>query len=272
MQTTLFNLLEPRSFAYLTKIHLFDGRRDAPPEHYWFSRIDTRDSIISSIYTEPGTRLKVTLSDTVLTNKILLTNGSQKHPHGLGYLVDKYPSIPNTIYHAAKDAWTLLVPRIDNLENHGIYDERINDLKTRGLKALKTSTENFDTFNYSVARKAAAEALALSDEVYVQIEKTQKDVLFGVLFYIALFVPFAFVMERFLFNSATIYKRIVGFSLILVLLIAIIYNVHPAFELAYSPMVVILAFFIIGLSFMVTLIIFFRFEEEMILLQRRASP
>jgi len=270
-ETTLFDLLEPRSFAYMTKLHLFDGRRDAPPEHYWYSRIDTRDSIISSIYTEPGTRLKLTLSDTVLTNKMILTNGSEEKKLGLGYPVDQYPSIPNTIYHAAKDAWTLLGPRIDNLETHGIYDTRINDLKTSGLTALATSAENYKTFNYSVAREAGAEALALAAKVYVQIEKTQKDVLFGVLFYIALFVPFAFVMERFLFNFATIYKRIIGFSLILVLLITVIYNVHPAFELAYSPMVVILAFFIIGLSFMVTLIIFFRFEDEMILLQRRAT-
>ncbi len=270
-ETTLFNLLEPRSLTYMTKIHLYDGRRDAPPEHYWYSRIDTRDSIISSIYTEPGTRLKLTLSDTVLTNKMILTNGSEENRLGLGYLVDDYPSIPNTIYHSAQDAWTLIVPRIDNLETHGIYDARINSLKTRGMKALATSTENFDTFTYSVAREAAAEALALAARVYVQIEKTQKDVLFGVLFYIALFVPFAFVMERFLFNFATIYKRIIGFSAILVLLITVIYNVHPAFNLAYSPMVVILAFFIIGLSFMVTLIIFFRFEDEMILLQRRAT-
>jgi ABC-type lipoprotein release transport system permease subunit len=270
-ETTLFNLLEPRSFAYMTKIHLFDGRRDAPPEHYWYSRIDTRDSIISSIYTEPGTRLKLTLSDTVLTNKMVLTNGTEENNLGLGYLVDKNPSIPNTIYHSAKDAWTLLLPRIDNLETHGIYDERINSLKKRGLDALGTSTDSFETFTYSVAREAAAEALALAARVYVQIEKTQKDVLFGVLFYIALFVPFAFVMERFLFNSATIYKRIIGFTFILALLIAVIYNVHPAFELAYSPMVVILAFFIIGLSFMVTLIIFFRFEDEMILLQQRTT-
>ena len=270
-ETTLFDLLEPRSFAYMTKLYLFDGRRDAPPEHYWYSRIDTRDSIISSIYTEPGTRLKVTLSDTVLTRKMILTNSSEDNSFGRGYLVDKYPSIPNTIYHAAKDAWALLIPRITNLETHGIFDARINDLETRGLKALATSFEGYDTFNYSVARPAAEEALALAARVYVQIEKTQKDVLFGVLFYIALFVPFAFVMERFLFNFATIYKRIIGFTLILVLLIAVIYNVHPAFELAYSPMVVILAFFIIGLSFMVTLIIFFRFEDEMKLLQRRAT-
>ena len=270
-ETTLFNLLEPRSFAYMTKIHLFDGRRDAPPEHYWYSRIDTRDSIISSIYTEPGTRLKLTLSDTVLTRKMILTNSSEEKRLGHGYLVDQFPSIPNTTYHAAKDAWTLLDPRIDNLETHGIYDARINDLQARGLATLAASSEGYKTFDYSVARNAAAESLALAARVYVQIEKTQKDVLFGVLFYIALFVPFAFVMERFLFNFATIYKRIIGFSLILVLLIAVIYNVHPAFELAYSPMVVILAFFIIGLSFMVTLIIFFRFEDEMILLQRRAS-
>ncbi len=270
-ETTLFDLLEPRSFAYMTKLHLFDGRRDAPPEHYWYSRIDTRDSIISSIYTEPGTLLKLTLSDTVLTNKMILTNGTEQRRLGLGYPVDEYPSIPNTTYHAAKDAWTLLVPRIENLESHGIFDERINELKSRGIATLETSGEKFSEFNYSEGREAASEALALAARVYVQIEKTQKDVLFGVLFYIALFVPFAFVMERFLFNFTSIYKRILGFSFLLTLLIALIYNVHPAFDLAYSPLVVILAFFIIGLSFLVTLIIFFRFEDEMILLQRRAT-
>lgn len=103
------------------------------------------------------------------------------------------------------------------------------------------------------------------------MEKTQKDVLFGVLFYIALFVPFAFCMERLVFSFTDIHKRIIAFCGILLLLIVVIYNVHPAFQLAYSPMVVILAFFIMGLSMMVTLIIFFRFEKEMVLLQRQAK-
>ncbi len=79
-------------------------------------------------------------------------------------------------------------------------------------------------------------------------------------------------MERLLFSFSNIYKRIIAFSVILVLVIAIIYQVHPAFQLAYSPLVVILAFFIIGLSFMVTLIVFLRFEEEMNRLQNRARP
>ncbi len=269
--TTIFETLEPRNFNYLTKMSLLDGRRDAPPQHYWYSRIDTRASTIATIYTEPGTWLKLTLSDTVLTRKLILSNSTEKSPSGFGYPVDIYSSIPNTTYHAAKDIWTLLKPRIDNLEEHGIVDPQVNAMKKQGLTALAESEAALANIDYLNFKESALESLALAGKVYVQVEKTQKDVLFGVLFYIALFVPFAFCMERFLFNYANIYKRITAFSALLVSLIAIIYNVHPAFQLAYSPMVVILAFFIIGLSLMVTLIIFFRFEEEMVLLQRHAS-
>ncbi len=270
-ETTIFGLLEPRNFNYLTKVELLDVRRDAPPAHYWYSRIDTRNSTMATIYTEPGTWLKVTLYDNVLTRKMILINGTQDNPMGLGYPVDTYSSIDNTVYRAARDIWTLLSPRIKNLEKHGIYDDKISQLEERGLTALIRAENSLKAYNYKTFSSAASESMALANRVYVQVEKTQKDVLFGVLFYIALFVPFAFCMERFLFNFANIYKRIIAFCTILIILITIIYQVHPAFQLAYSPTVVILAFFIIGLSLMVSLIIFFRFEEEMILLQRRAS-
>ncbi len=270
-ETTIFGLLEPRSFQYQTKLQLLDGRRDAPPQHYWYSRIDTRKSTMASIYTDPGTWLKATLSDNVLTRKMILTNGTQENSMGFGYPVDQYSAIYNTVYQTARDMWTLLGPRIENLESHGIFDNKISQLEARGLTALHNAEVSLAEQNYEIFSGAAAESLALADRVYLQVEKTQKDVLFGVLFYIALFVPFAFCMERFLFNYANIYKRIGAFSGILLILIAVIRQVHPAFQLAYSPTVVILAFFIIGLSLMVSLIIFFRFEEEMILLQRRAS-
>ena len=120
--------------------------------------------------------------------------------------------------------------------------------------------------------RKSSRSWALASRVYDHVEKTQKDVLFGVLFYIALFVPFAFCLERLLFGFVSIYKRIAGFTAILLLLIVIIAQVHPAFELAYSPTVVILAFFIIGLSFLVTMIIILRFEDEMILLQTTDFP
>jgi hypothetical protein len=269
-QTTLFNLLEPRNFRYMTKIQLIDGRQEAAPLRYWWSRIDTCSSIISSIYLEPGTPLKMTLSDTVLKKKMILTNATDTHPEGVGYRVDDWPFIHHTEYRVARDMWALLGPRIANLEDHGIYNERIRKLQQDGTAALKQAAQALEAKLYDRFAEASRRSWALANRVYDHVEETQKDVLFGVLFYIALFVPFAFCMERLVFSYSDIHKRIVAFCIILVLLIALIYKVHPAFQLTYSPMVVILAFFIIGLSVMVALIIFSRFEQEMILLQSRA--
>lgn len=270
-QTTIFNLLEPRSLQYMTKIQLIDARRDAPPVRYWFSRIDTRSSIIASIFLEPGAHLKLTLSDSVLQKKMILTNGSRESPMGTGYRIDDFPSLFHSSYLAARDMWALLIPRIDNLENHGIHDDRINGLRNQGMAAIDRANQALKAFRYDIFTEESSRAWALASRVYDHVEKTQKDVLFGVLFYIALFVPFAFCAERLLFGFVSIYKRIIGFCGILLALILVIAKVHPAFELAYSPTVVILAFFIIGLSALVTGIIVLRFEDEMILLQRRAT-
>ncbi len=270
-QSTLFDLLEPRSFRYMTKVQLLDGRLEAPPLRYWYSRIDTRSSIITSLFLEPGVRFKMTLSDTVLRKKMILLNASPEHPEGLGYLIDNWPSIPRTQYMVARDMWALLSPRIAGLEKHGIYNEKIRTLQTEGVAALKKAEADYAAKMYDSSIEAASRSWALASRVYDTVEKTQKDVLFGVLFYIALFVPFAFCLERLLFSYTDIHRRIIAFGVLLLLLIAVIYHVHPAFKLAYSPTVVILAFFIMGLSLIVTLIIFFRFEEEMVRMQKRAS-
>jgi len=262
-QTTILNLLEPRTFQYMTKLQVLDARMGATPIRHWYSRIDTRSSLISSIYLQPGTRLKLALSDTLLTKKFILTHSDNKHPAGNGYRIDDESVIAPTQFLAAKDMWSLLNPRISNLEEKGINNQKIRDLHSQGNQALKDAEHHFKNMTYDKFFSSSGNALALAGRVYDIVENIQKDVLYGVLFYIVLFAPFAFCLERLLFAFINIYKRIAGFIGILVLLIAIIYNVHPAFDLAYSPIVVILAFFIIGLSAIVTWIIFHHFEDEM---------
>ena len=265
--TTLFNLLEPRTFRYLTKTQILDGRREAEPVRYFYSRLDTWSSNITTVFLESEAPLKITLSDSVLNKKLILLNNTTDNPQGLGYRTENWPLLHRTGYRVAHDMWSLLTPRIDNLEKSGIFNERIDILRSEGLSALQQAEKAWSTSHYDRFYEAASKSWALASRVYADIEKTQKDVLYGVLFYIALFVPFSFCLERLLFSYANIYKRIIAFCAILILLITIIYHVHPAFQLAYSPMVVILAFLIMGLSFMVTLIIFFRFEQEMTYLQ-----
>jgi cell division protein FtsX len=268
--TTLFNLLEPRTFSYMTKIKLIDGRTEAKPLRYWWSRIDTRTSTLANIFLEPITPFKLTLSDTVLKKKLILLNADDAKPEGRGYRVEQWPIIPATEYRIARDMWNLLLPRIANLENHGIRNKRIRALQKEGIEALERAEAAVENLRYDQFMEEARTSWALASRIYNDIEKTQKDVLFGVLFYIALFVPFAYCLERLLFAFVDIHKRIVAFLLILALIIALIYVVHPAFRLTYSPLVVILAFFILGLSVLVALIIIGRFEQEMVLLQQRA--
>lgn len=270
-QMTLFKLLEPRSFSYMTRLQLLDGRREAEPRRYWYSRIDTRQSTITSVYLEPGSYLKLTHSDTVLRRKMVLTNGKPDNPQGTGYRIDDHPRLTRTAFRVASDMWRLLDPRIGNLERHGIRNERIRTLRERGLEALNDAKTAWAAQRYDRFNEASQRSWALASRVYNHVDETQKDVLLGVLFYIALFVPFAFCAEQLIFGFRNIHKRIVAFFGILLALITIIYQVHPAFHLAYSPGVVILAFFIMGLSLVVTLILFFRFEQEMTLLQRRAT-
>ncbi|WP_051261198.1 FtsX-like permease family protein [Desulfovibrio inopinatus] len=270
-QSTLFSTFDPRTFRYFTKINLLDARREAPPLRSWFSRLDTRDSTILSVFLEPSTAYKLILSDTVLTKKMLLLGTTPQNPQGRGYNVDDWPILTKTEYMAAKDMWNLLAPRIKNLEDKGIFNQRVSDMKAEGERLLSLAHDAWMAKRYDDFVASARQAWAVGTRVYTDVEKTQHDVLMGVLFYIALFVPFAYCLERVLFSYADIHKRILAFSGILAAVIAVIYQVHPAFELTYSPLVVILAFFIIGLSVMVSLIIFMRFEQEMINLQNRAK-
>jgi hypothetical protein len=274
---TLFNLMEPRTFRYLHRGKIIDGRREADPQRYFYSRLDTwisyyrNASNITTIFLEAGTPLKLTLSDSVLRKKLILLNATKENPRGDGYMVEQWPVLHHTELRVAQDMWRLLTPRVTNLEKRGIFNERIRNLQQSGQKLLTIAQDALADRDFNQYFEAASRSWALASRVYDDVEKTQKDVLYGVLFYIALFVPFAFCLERLLFSYANIYKRLIAFSTILMILIVIIYNVHPAFRLAYSPMVVILAFFIMGLSLIVTLIIFFRFEDEMTRLQTRAQ-
>ena len=261
-QTTLFDLLTPRTFRYMTKVEVLDGARDAAPMHFWYSRIDTRSSTITSVFLEPNVPLKMTLSDSVLNRKMILIHSTPTDPAGNGYNLKEWPIIPATDYRAAADMWNLLKPRIENLESHGIINQRIRTLEQKGTEALLKAKTAWKERRYNDFMENSRTSWALASRVYLDVDQTQKDVLVGVLFYIALFIPFAYCMERVIFCFADIHKRILGFLAILMAVIAVIYMVHPAFQLTYSPVVVILAFFILALSIMVSLIIFFRFDKR----------
>ena len=57
-QTTLFNMFDPRTFKFLYRPNLIDGRTEAPPVSYWYSRLDTRVSTLGTLFLEPDTPIQ----------------------------------------------------------------------------------------------------------------------------------------------------------------------------------------------------------------------
>jgi hypothetical protein len=269
-QSTFFSMLEPRTFNYLYVPSLIDGRTEAEPLRFWYSRLDTRSSTLGTFFLEKDVPLKLTLSDNFIDQRVVLLNADEEHPQGLGYRIGEWPVIPHTEFLAARDMWSLLMPRVENLESKGIVNERIRDLHIKGQQALENAGLAREELRWGDFQRETGISLAIASQVYNDVDRTQRDVLVGVLFYVALFIPFSFCMERLFFGFTNIHKRIIAFTGFLVAIILAVYLVHPAFQLTYSPMVVILAFFILGLSVLVAMIIFSRFEREMEDLQRRS--
>lgn len=271
LQTDVVGIFNPQNMGYLTKLDILDATTEAQPLRYWYSRIDGRDTMSVSVFLEKGTKFKLVLAESLLSKELFLLNSTQENPNGSGFLIGSPLSIPLAPYQAAADLCTLLSNRLDNLSIHGISNHYLESLYAKARSHLDLARNAYGDKKFDGFWSNAVSAWATLDVIYSQVEKTQQDVLAGVMFFIALFVPFAYCVERYLFGFRNIYKQISAFCVILMTTILTIRALHPAFQLTYSPMVVILAFFIVGLSLLVSWIIFVRFEREMADLHSRTA-
>lgn len=262
-QTDVVGTFNPQNMGYLTKVDLLDAATEATPLRYWYSRVDGRDTMAVSIFLEKGTRFKLIMSQSLLSKELFLLNSSPPSPSGEGFLIGAPPSLPLAPYQVAMDLHQLLGGRLQNLSRHGIVNVHLESLYGQSAKELESARMALDEQRFGDFWRSVVTAWARLVSVYDEIERTQRDVLTGVMFFIALFVPFAYCLERYLFALRNVYQQIVAFFIILILTILVIQGLHPAFQLTYSPMVVIIAFFIVGLSLLVTWILFMHFEHEM---------
>ncbi|MDH4178986.1 MAG: ABC transporter permease, partial [Armatimonadota bacterium] len=100
---------------------------------------------------------------------------------------------------------------------------------------------------------------------------TMNDVVKGVLFYLALMLPFAFFTERLIFAFPNLRKQIVGFVGIFGAICLVFSFIHPAFEITSNPWIVPLAFIMVALSVLVITLVAMKFETQLKALQMKVS-
>jgi len=254
---------------------------------------------IAVVFSEPNQRFKMIMAQGLLGKRLVLLQSSGKQGNvaatdttsyeGAGFTVLDTPDanhIPDVAYQTARDLWTLDQQRIRLLKGFGISNERVDILHGEagcppsttkpGLfdcpvgkialpnggslqrASLALANLQYDTF-YAESRRA----FGLESRAYPDVEGTSQDVLKGIIFYLALLLPFAYFMERMLFGFSDVRKQIVGTSLVFLAVFMAIRFVHPAFELAATPFIILLAFVILALTVVVTAFLQSKFEQEL---------
>ncbi len=275
----LYDLVDPQSLTTLRYIKVFDGMTDAEPRRYgvtiprpepWRGHVED----VALIFVDPGHRVKVMMGLGPGSVRMLLLNAetiSKENPSGLGYLVDRPMALARTPLHVTEDMWTLDELRMQKLAGFRIVNDIVWEHHSRAEELLGEAREALAQRDYELSDAKARAAWGYEARAYPAVLSTMNDVVKGVLFYLALMLPFAFFVERLIFAFPNLRLQIVGFVGIFVVICVIFAFIHPAFEITNNPWIVPLAFIMLALSILVITLVTMKFEAQLKALQMKVS-
>ena len=231
---------------------------------------------VGTVFAKRGSSIKVAGEAGPLGIRLLLLNGKpsltdKAITEGAGFPVDDIDAINNIPYQSAIDMINLDRYRTHDFEKYNIRNERLNELESQSEQLMKkaglalTHKEWWDFLKYS------RQSQAIESRAYPDVKDTANDVVKGIIFYFLLLLPFAYFGERLFFGFPKIEKRIAGVFGIFLVIYTIMRFVHPAFKLTNAPEMILLAFIVLALSFVVISIVTSKFEEQMQKLKREGG-
>ncbi|MBC7287421.1 MAG: M28 family peptidase, partial [Armatimonadetes bacterium] len=265
----IFDMVDQRFFELLREIAVLDAQTDAAPYEYGYCLPLPPQQFVSAyepvalVFAPSGTKVKVLMGASVLGLRFTLVNPSKRYPEGEGYLIDEYPSMYATPYRVAVDMWKLDDVRIEKLRQHGIENARVDKAHKSAQEQLDEAAKFLRDREYDRFLTAARAAWSFESRAYPDVRRTGRDVVRGVIFYLALLLPFALFMERLLVAAPDIRRQIIWFFIIFILVFLVLWRVHPAFSITFTPVIILLAFIILALTVLVIYIIVQKFEEQM---------
>jgi hypothetical protein len=275
----LYDLVDPQSLTTLRYIKVYDGQTDAEPRRYGLTvphpeplRGHVED--VALVFADKGQRVKVMMGLGGGSIRMLLLNAatiSPKYESGLGYLADKPFALSHTPLRVTQDMWKLDDLRMKKLEGFRIVNEVVRSLHTTAGTLLAKAQKALDRKDYELADAEARAAWGYEARAYPAVLSTMNDVVKGVLFYLALMLPFAFFVERLVFAFPNLRTQIFGIVIIFAVICLIFSFIHPAFEITKNPWIVPLAFIMVALSVLVITLVTMKFETQLKMLQMKVS-
>lgn len=256
-----YGLVNPRLLSFLGGVTIL-SKDDTAMSHFGFALgggvQEAAGVVFAPVSDEPKNQVKILVGGQML----LLNNGAAgSEPDGIGFALTRERLIP-TVLQATEDMWRLDESRLQVMRNHAIespYLQRLHQRVFDLLEVAKAAAQRQDWEGYAGNIRVA---MGLEAQVYPQVVATLNDVIKGVVFFLALLIPAAFLAERLIFSAVQITRQLAGFGALLAVIWLAVSQVHPAFSIAH-PLVVLMAFVIMAMACFVLLLIISRFNRYM---------
>ncbi|TVR47689.1 MAG: ABC transporter permease [Puniceicoccaceae bacterium] len=168
----------------------------------------------------------------------------------------------------ARDLWELNESRLSTMRARGISRTDLERFHNRALAAREQVAESR---SLAEAESLLLSSSSLSHRLYEPLRSSMDDLVTAIVMLLLLTIPFAFAMERLLIGATTIYGRVSGFCGFFAVTFGLLYFLHPGFAISNAPMIIFLAFTVLGLSAIVIQMLIRRFRQELKLLQGQGS-
>ena len=266
-QTDLVGLYNPATRQPGTKgqIILLDGVRESSPDHYGVAGIregrsrytpEQANEGVACLFTEADARTKI------LGGDFLLLNGSATAPTGNGF--PPGDSRLRTIsYTAAKDVQRLNRLRMERLHSKGIRASAAVSLHREGDQFIAEAEQARREGNESEFLAKSIEGYGRALNSYRLVRKTTTDLLKAVAVFLALVFPFCMFLTKLTTPWTDIRAQIASFGVIFITMALGLAVLHPAFGLSQTPMMVLVAFVMLGLAVFVMFILRTRFDSTL---------
>ncbi|MCX5658714.1 MAG: FtsX-like permease family protein, partial [Planctomycetota bacterium] len=261
----LIGLTEPLTLTPITGMNVIDAQQDAVPRHYGEIGVDASGSTkpqpksrvgVASVFIEPGRGFKLRAGSG------LVINTNPDHPQGEGFESD-IGIIRNVVLTSADDLWSLTETRLDLLQKKGVRNETAAQFQHLAREKIDEAHKAEKAGQNDRLMVAAERGRGLAYQSYTRGLSTINDLIKAVVIFLALIIPFCFFVTKLLSPWDDINRQLAMFGGVFVAMAVTLRLVHPAFEVARTPEVVILAFIIMGLAGFVAAILVGRFNSTM---------
>ena len=267
---TLLDLTNPQTLDRYTGVEMIQSEGLAP-----FERICTfLDWHLLTTFLEPDRRFYIKLQSGAAENELVkvtrafMTNVDDTADvnldgelGGIGYLPAESPFLVRSASETAHSMAYVNGRRLDLQNLYGMADSRTNDYHTEVLTRLEEIES--PGLSQKAATRKSREAVTYATLSHPVLRRSIFEAVAGIIWYLALLVPFIFFFEKLVFCFSDVRRQIAAQAVIFIIVFSLFRLLHPAFEMVRSSLMILLGFIIILISSAITVLFSSKFQENL---------